>query len=127
MDLDGFKEINDHYGHAAGDQVLVQVAGRIRAAIREMDTPARYGGDEFVVLCEKVASVEEAAEIAERICKSIQEPVLVDGDKLRVGASIGIAIGTPDVTDADALIREADAAMYIAKNSGLSYQLAKLA
>jgi diguanylate cyclase (GGDEF)-like protein len=127
MDLDGFKEINDRYGHAAGDQVLVQVASRIRSATREMDTPARYGGDEFVVLCEKVASEKEAAEIAERICENIEEPVLVDGAELRVGASIGIAIGSPNVTDADAVIREADAAMYSAKNAGLSYRLAKIA
>jgi diguanylate cyclase (GGDEF)-like protein len=127
LDLDGFKEINDQYGHPAGDQVLVQIANRIRAATREMDTPARYGGDEFVVLCEKVTSEEEAAEIAERISKSIDEPVVIDGAELRVGVSIGIAIGSPGITDADALIREADAAMYGAKNAGLPYQLAKLA
>jgi diguanylate cyclase (GGDEF)-like protein len=127
MDLDGFKQINDHHGHDAGDQVLVQVASRIRVAIREMDTPARYGGDEFVVLCEQVKSEEEAAEIAERIAKSIEKPVLVDGAELRVGASIGIAIGSPGTTDADALIREADAAMYAAKNAGLPYQLARTA
>jgi two-component system cell cycle response regulator len=127
MDLDGFKEINDRYGHSAGDQALVQVANRIRTAIREADTPARYGGDEFVVLCEKVKSEEEAAEIADRISKSIEEPLLVEGAELRVGVSIGIAIGSPSVTDADVLIREADAAMYGAKNAGLRYQLTKLA
>jgi diguanylate cyclase (GGDEF)-like protein len=127
MDLDGFKQINDHYGHAAGDQVLVQVASRIRGAIREMDTPARYGGDEFVVLCEKVNNEEEAAEIAERISKSIEEPVFVDEAELRVGVSIGIAIGSPGVTNSDSIISEADAAMYGAKNAGVPYQLAKLA
>jgi two-component system cell cycle response regulator len=128
LDLDGFKAINDHYGHAAGDQVLVQIASRIREAIREMDTPARYGGDEFVVLCEKVAGDEEAAEIAERITKNIEEPVLVDGAELQVGVSIGIAIGSPGSSwDVDALIREADAAMYGAKNAGAAYHMTKVA
>jgi diguanylate cyclase (GGDEF)-like protein len=125
LDLDGFKEINDRYGHGAGDQVLVQIASRIRAAIREMDTPARYGGDEFVVLCEKVASEAEAAEIAERISREIESPVLVEGAEFRVGVSIGIAIGSPGATDAEALIREADGAMYDAKNAGLTYQVAR--
>jgi diguanylate cyclase (GGDEF)-like protein len=106
MDLNGFKQINDTYGHGAGDQVLVQVASRIRAAIREMDTPARYGGDEFVVLCEQVNSEEEAAEIAGRIAKSIEKPLLIDGAELRIGASIGIAIGSPGMTDADAPERQ---------------------
>jgi diguanylate cyclase (GGDEF)-like protein len=124
MDLDGFKAINDHYGHDAGDQVLVQVGSRIRTAIREMDTPGRYGGDEFVVLCERVNNSDEATEIAERICKSIEEPILVDGAELRVGVSIGIAMGSPGMTDTGALVREADAAMYAAKNAGIPYQLA---
>jgi diguanylate cyclase (GGDEF)-like protein len=128
LDLNGFKAINDHYGHQAGDLVLVQVASRIREAIREMDTPARYGGDEFVVLCEKVDNEEEAAEIAERISANIEEPVLVDGAELQVGVSIGIAIGSPGSSwDADALIREADAAMYGAKNAGTSYRMTKVA
>jgi diguanylate cyclase (GGDEF)-like protein len=124
LDLDGFKEINDRHGHALGDQVLVEVANRIRTVTREMDTPARYGGDEFVLLCEQVKDEQEATEIAERIAAKIGEPLLVDGLELRVGVSIGVAIVPPGArVDADALIRQADAAMYGAKSSGAAWRV----
>jgi diguanylate cyclase (GGDEF)-like protein len=122
LDLNGFKQINDRHGHAVGDEVLAQVASRIREVVREMDTPARYGGDEFLVLCEQIRSEEEAIEIAERIAAKIGEPLSIDGNDLTVGVSIGIAIVPPSAkTDADALIREADLAMYGAKNAGLLF------
>jgi diguanylate cyclase (GGDEF)-like protein len=124
LDLDGFKQINDNHGHAAGDLVLQQVAHRIREAIREMDTPARYGGDEFVVLCEQVTSEDEAAEIAERITAKVTEPLAIDGNDLTVGLSIGIAVVPPNRRiDAAALIQEADDAMYEAKSAGAAYRL----
>jgi diguanylate cyclase (GGDEF)-like protein len=122
LDLNGFKQINDIHGHAVGDQVLAEVASRIREVTREMDTPARYGGDEFLVLCEQVGSEERATEIAERLAANIGEPLSIDGKELSVGVSIGIAIVPPNAqTDADALIREADLAMYGAKNAGVVF------
>jgi diguanylate cyclase (GGDEF)-like protein len=127
LDLDGFKQINDLEGHAVGDEVLVQVASRIREVVRAIDTPARYGGDEFVVLCEQVKSEDEAAEIADRIATQIGQPFVVDGKELRVGVSIGVALvparSRPDV---DTLIREADEAMYGAKSTGASFRIGSL-
>jgi diguanylate cyclase (GGDEF)-like protein len=107
LDLDGFKAINDTLGHAAGDQFLVEVADRLRGVLRGGDTAARLGGDEFVVLCEDVAGVDEARRIAERVV-----------DEVPGGVSVGVALAVDGTEDPDALIREADAAMYVAKRSG---------
>jgi diguanylate cyclase (GGDEF)-like protein/PAS domain S-box-containing protein len=119
LDLDDFKTINDSLGHAAGDQVLVDVAKRLDGCIRASDTAARFGGDEFAVLLEDVESVQEAADAAERILDSFTEPLRLDQKQLVVRASLGIALadGTANA-DADELIRNADAAMYIAKRDG---------
>lgn len=117
VDLDRFKAINDNYGHVVGDAVLVAVAARLGALLRPGDTVARFGGDEFVLLCQNVGLVE-ATRIAERIAVAIEEEVTVGGLRLPVTASIGIAVRGQDDDPPEWLIREADMAMYRAKAEG---------
>jgi len=117
IDLDGFKDINDSLGHAAGDQLLVDVAERLRASLRPADTPARLGGDEFAVLVEDINHTEEATGVAERLLTALTVPFVVRGKEVTVGASIGIAFDTVGVS-VDELLRNADVAMYTAKNGG---------
>jgi diguanylate cyclase (GGDEF)-like protein/PAS domain S-box-containing protein len=118
LDLDDFKTINDSLGHAAGDQVLVDVARRLDGCVRASDTAARFGGDEFAVLLEDVAGLQEAADAAERIVEAFTDPLLLEQKQLVVRASLGIAMAHDATIDADELIRNADAAMYIAKRDG---------
>ena len=119
LDLDDFKTINDSLGHAAGDQVLQAVGQRLAATLRASDTVARFGGDEFAVLLEEVASVQEAADTAERIMEAIGQPVALAGKELTLHCSMGISVLDDDSpADADELLRDADAAMYIAKRDG---------
>jgi diguanylate cyclase (GGDEF)-like protein/PAS domain S-box-containing protein len=119
LDLDDFKTINDSLGHAAGDQVLREVARRLDANIRSSDTAARFGGDEFAILMEDVSSAQEAADTAERILTALGAPMSVDSTDLLVRCSIGISVTQDEVpSDADELTRNADAAMYIAKRDG---------
>lgn len=118
IDLDDFKPINDRFGHAAGDRVLKGVAARIRQNIRESDTAARIGGDEFVILLRSVQSVDDAARVVQKIDEAIDQPFELDGHRLRVSASIGVAVHPEDGLDAAALSRHADAAMYRAKQDG---------
>ncbi|BFU44547.1 putative bifunctional diguanylate cyclase/phosphodiesterase [Krasilnikovia sp. MM14-A1004] len=117
LDLDGFKEVNDSLGHAAGDELLIRVAARIRETVREHDTVARFGGDEFAVLVQSISATRDAEAVARRIVAAIGEPVTVDGRDLHVGASIGLASGA-DADDTDQLLRNADLAMYKAKAGG---------
>lgn len=117
IDLDGFKPINDQHGHGFGDEVLVEVAQRLKQHLRDTDFPARLGGDEFVVICESVQSAEAAGQLATRLLQGLCNPIQVAGDTVRVGASIGIALSRGQ-DDATTLIRRADAAMYQAKNRG---------
>jgi diguanylate cyclase (GGDEF)-like protein/PAS domain S-box-containing protein len=118
LDLDRFKIVNDSLGHAAGDELLVAVAERLREAVRRGDLVARFGGDEFVVLCEDVEGRAEAAAIADRICRCLIRPFDCGGNPIHVRASIGIALAGDLATTADALLRDADAAMYQVKASG---------
>jgi diguanylate cyclase (GGDEF)-like protein/PAS domain S-box-containing protein len=113
LDLDGFKEVNDALGHAAGDQLLVQVADRLHATVRTGDTVARLGGDEFAVL----AHAADAPAVARRVVTAMAEPFVVDGREVHVGASAGIAAAGAGV-DAVQLMRNADLAMYQAKSAG---------
>lgn len=118
LDLDDFKSLNDRRGHAAGDQALVACAERLLATVRASDTVSRIGGDEFVVVCEGVEAAELAA-IAARVGVAVEEPILVDGEPVRLGVSIGTAWRIPPFAPGivDGLLRAADAAMYEQKRS----------
>jgi diguanylate cyclase (GGDEF)-like protein/PAS domain S-box-containing protein len=118
VDLDGFKQINDSFGHDAGDKVLVEITGRIKDAVREDDTVARLGGDEFVVLLVGLEVAEECAGTLHRLLERISQPIVVHGTVLSVSASIGVALYPEDEEDADTLLRHADQAMYVAKQAG---------
>jgi len=118
LDLDRFKDINDSFGHAIGDQVLKQVAVRLRETMRDEDTVARLGGDEFVILIEDVEQPSQTDTATERVLACLHPPVTVDHQEFYVGASLGVSIFPRDGYTADALIRNADTAMYQAKRLG---------
>ena len=118
LDLDRFKVINDSLGHSVGDKLLQKVAGRVRNVLREQDTVARMGGDEFTILAPVVRDGEAAAHIALKIQDAIRQPLTVDGRELFASASIGISIFPNDGDTADILLKNADIAMYRAKASG---------
>jgi diguanylate cyclase (GGDEF)-like protein len=118
IDLDGFKPINDTHGHAVGDALLRAVSGRLLESMRPGDYVSRFGGDEFLVLCKGLRHTPDALAVADRIQKYIAEPFDVDGKSLSVGTSIGIALVDDHASDAEALIHNADLAMYRAKQSG---------
>ena len=118
LDLDGFKAVNDRFGHAAGDTVLKVVGARLTDTLRESDTVARLGGDEFVVIGAGIATLHDAQTFAERIMASIREPI-VDGEQTyRLSASIGVSFYPTDGTEMNALLERADIALYEAKQSG---------
>ncbi len=117
-DLDGFKAVNDTLGHDAGDDVLRQVAQRLLSCVRETDTVARVGGDEFLVIATEIQIPENAARIAEKIVRCVSEPLAVNGRQAAVGASIGIALFPDDTEDLEQIVQLADKAMYRAKNAG---------
>jgi diguanylate cyclase (GGDEF)-like protein len=124
LDFDNFKQINDTRGHAVGDRVLAAVAERLSTLLRPMDTVARFGGDEFTFLFEDLTSEREVVLIADRICHAASPPIEIDGVELSVTVSVGIAMVPDPAVSADTVIREADAAMYRAKERGRSrYEL----
>ena len=118
VDFDGFKAVNDTRGHAVGDEVLRQLAVRLRARLRDTDTVARWGGDEFVVVAERVEDGRLAAGLARKLLSVVADPVVVEGEALSVTASIGISLFPGDGDTAEQLIAGADAAMYAAKADG---------
>ena len=118
VDIDRFKQINDTLGHAAGDTLLFEAAGRLRTVVRDVDTVARFGADEFVVLQHPCRDHKEAAMLASRIIQSLAEPYDIDGSQVVIGASIGIAMGPQDGKTPDQLLKNADMALYRAKASG---------
>jgi diguanylate cyclase (GGDEF)-like protein/PAS domain S-box-containing protein len=115
MDLDGFKEINDSLGHAAGDDLLVELARRLQSAVRSSDTVARLGGDEFGVLLPDASGPEEVVLAVKRMQAAVEDPIVLQGLSLSLEASIGIALYPDDGTDVETLLRRADGAMYQAK------------
>jgi diguanylate cyclase (GGDEF)-like protein/PAS domain S-box-containing protein len=118
LDLDRFKEINDTLGHSVGDQFLRVTGKRLKGLLRKSDTLARMGGDEFLFLVTEIAQAENATEVARKIIESFQEPFVVEKHELRTTASIGITIFPDDGSDADTLLKNADIAMYSAKQRG---------
>jgi diguanylate cyclase (GGDEF)-like protein len=124
LDLDRFKDINDSLGHTIGDALLKAVADRIRRCVREGDTIARFGGDEFTLMIPKIENVEDAAKIAQKIIETLKIPFTIAERELFVTTSIGISLYPTDGTDPDTLVRNADTAMYRAKDQGRdNYQL----
>jgi diguanylate cyclase (GGDEF)-like protein len=119
IDLDGFKTINDTLGHAAGDTVLIEMSRRLSAGRRSTDTVARLGGDEFAILLEEV-DPDNAARVADQLCAALSDPILLAGERLRLGASIGIAHSHALTDTPHTLLHEADVAMYLAKRDGKS-------
>ncbi len=119
IDLDGFKEVNDGFGHSVGDTVLREVADRLRACVRDSDTVARFGGDEFAILVDRLAAPEEANVTAARIVAAVQAPIDLGSRATIVTASVGVALNRGG-DSADDILREADLAMYTAKSTGKS-------
>jgi diguanylate cyclase (GGDEF)-like protein/PAS domain S-box-containing protein len=118
IDLDDFKNVNDSLGHAAGDQLLIAAARRLRGCLRPADTAARLGGDEFAVLLERVADAEAADAVAARVLDTLHQPFGLNGRTIPIKASVGVATGRPGVDEAEELLRNADVAMYAAKAGG---------
>ncbi|MFL6567284.1 MAG: putative bifunctional diguanylate cyclase/phosphodiesterase, partial [Burkholderiales bacterium] len=118
IDLDRFKPINDSLGHAVGDSLLKEVAARLVKQLRIGDTICRIGGDEFVVVLPEVRRASDAAQVAQKVIEQVSQPVMIDERELAVSCSVGIAIFPDDGRDAETLIRNADAAMYHAKELG---------
>lgn len=118
VDIDHFKHINDTLGHDAGDQVLVQFAQRLRQCVREVDTVARQGGDEFIVLLTELRGADDARQVADKILAAIGAPFAAHGESLRVAASVGVAVYPEDGESTEDLVEKADLAMYAAKQRG---------
>jgi diguanylate cyclase (GGDEF)-like protein len=118
LDLDEFKKVNDTFGHAAGDELLVQVADRLNNCVRATDTVARLGGDEFAILLEQTASLPSAQIVAQRVVDSIGEPFPLATGVAEIGASVGIAFSDAFGQSTSQLVKSADSAMYTAKRSG---------
>lgn len=118
MDLDGFKAVNDTLGHEAGDYVLKDVARRFCSCVRETDTVARVGGDEFLIIAPGIHTPENAAKIAEKAISAVSQPIKLNGNQALVGTSIGIALYPNDGNDMEQLIKRADEAMYQVKKTG---------
>jgi len=118
LDLDDFKNVNDTFGHQAGDELLCVVADAIRSAVRPSDTVARLGGDEFAVLLDHGAAIAPATHVASRVLTAIGAPTTIAERESTIGASIGISLGVSGTTTAETLMREADIAMYVAKSQG---------
>ena len=117
IDLDGFKAVNDRYGHKAGDILLIETAKRLNYCVRESDTTARMGGDEFTVILSRINGEDDALLVAEKIAEEIAKPFVIFDRKCRVTASVGVGIFPKDAVDAETLLKQADMDMYCKKGS----------
>jgi len=123
LDLDNFKPVNDNYGHDAGDVVLVEVAKRLLASVREEDLVVRMGGDEFIIILDRLGSDvtmagKEAVDVAEKLQRSLGEPIEFKGKRLHIGSSFGVRIFGIEKTETETIVNEADTAMFRAKKHG---------
>lgn len=118
LDLDGFKAINDQYGHAEGDKLLLEIARRMQTAIRANDTVGRIGGDEFILLLSNLENIDEYQIVLQRLIDEINKPIQISNAQVQVGASIGVTLYPTDNSEPDLLLRHSDQAMYQAKNQG---------
>ncbi len=118
IDLDQFKQVNDTLGHPVGDKLLLEVAGRLRSIVRETDVVSRFGGDEFVILQFPLGQQKEAGALAERIVQQLGQPFDINGNKVVIGGSVGIALAPRDGADGDLLLKNADMALFRAKTDG---------
>jgi diguanylate cyclase (GGDEF)-like protein len=118
LDLDGFKAVNDKLGHDAGDLLLQGVSKRLKGTIRASDMVARVGGDEFIIVLNVIQTDEDAALAANKIIMALSEPFDINGQRCHVGGSIGISLFPDNSKDPETLIKQADNAMYLAKQSG---------
>ena len=118
LDLDGFKPVNDTYGHAIGDELLRRIAKELKTVLREEDTLARLGGDEFVGMITNFKEIKECRAVLDRLIESLSAPFLINDISIHIGASIGVAIYPDDGIEGDILVRNADQAMYSAKQAG---------
>ena len=118
IDLDKFKPINDTLGHEIGDKVLIEVSKLLRLSLRDEDTLARIGGDEFTIIMENFSNIKDVEIVSQKLIKALHPPVIVDHHSLHLSLSIGISIYPVDSTDAKELLKLADEAMYKAKDSG---------
>lgn len=121
LDIDDFKAINDRWGHAAGDQILIAVAQRLSRSVRPQDAGTRRGGDEFTMLLTGLANGTEAREIATRLCVRLRAPYTIDGATVHIGVSVGLALNHLARDRSEDLLRDADAAMYRAKRAGKAH------
>ncbi len=118
LDLDGFKPVNDCHGHDVGDALLVAVGKRLQSVLRGQDLVARLGGDEFVVLASGLRDEQAALLLGQKLLASLSEPFLAAGQRCNIGMTVGYALAPTDGTSADALLKQADAAMYAGKQQG---------
>lgn len=118
LDLDNFKPVNDKLGHAIGDRVLIEISNRLKSALRESDTVSRIGGDEFILVLPSLKNETELISLLDRLIVELAETLFIDEQKIRVSASMGVVLFPEDDADADTLLRHADQAMYVAKESG---------
>lgn len=118
IDLDGFKSVNDTLGHDAGDKLLIKTAERLKECVRDADTVARIGGDEFTVILSTITSIDDAQSVAQKIIGALATPFNIGNEEAQIGASIGISVFPENGTDTEILLKNADDAMYLAKKAG---------
>jgi diguanylate cyclase (GGDEF)-like protein len=118
LDLDGFKTVNDTYGHDVGDELLVELSKRMKEALREGDTLGRIGGDEFISIMVDLENIKDSKPVLERLLTATASPITLGDATVQVSVSIGVTLYPLDSVDADTLIRHADQSMYIAKHAG---------